>query len=411
MNRCAAGIPLLLVLASGTAYGQCLLTEVESEYNMFIELESPCMFEEGGGFAFAFFNDSLISSCKVGPYFYSEGDISSMSGYGSATASVASGRAYASFTLTPTTLSIHLETRTRVGTCTKGPCASVLTESASAGVHVVTEIDCPWSLSIDIDTMTGCPSGGGSPDPTNSPDAYWISYTDSMGNPAVGVFGRRCEGAATGCGDSDSSTVSFSGNPGTLSFGFIPNGGVMALDFNEDGRLNQDDVDDLALLLPIDISLLPSDTDGYGRFDFDTDSDVESDDLADYAALVDILGHGYLGDDDGDGDLDCDDLPGLLAHPWSPGVSICDPEYRVEFDADLDGDNDVDDRAVIMPMVQPGDLTGDGVLNFFDMAMYLDWYNTMDPRADLFPVGAPDGMFNFFDMTEYLDRYNNQACP
>jgi hypothetical protein len=48
-----------------------------------------------------------------------------------------------------------------------------------------------------------------------------------------------------------------------------------------------------------------------------------------------------------------------------------------------------------------------GVLNFFDLAAYLDLYNTGSPGADL---AAPFGTINFFDLAAYLDLFN-AGCP
>jgi hypothetical protein len=55
----------------------------------------------------------------------------------------------------------------------------------------------------------------------------------------------------------------------------------------------------------------------------------------------------------------------------------------------------------------PADLTGDGNLNFFDLAAYLDLFNAGDPAADLAP---PTGTINFFDLAAYLDTFN-AGCP
>ncbi len=55
----------------------------------------------------------------------------------------------------------------------------------------------------------------------------------------------------------------------------------------------------------------------------------------------------------------------------------------------------------------PGDVNGDGLLNFFDLAAYLDLFNANDPGADLAP---PSGVLNFFDLAAYLDAYN-AGCP
>lgn len=54
----------------------------------------------------------------------------------------------------------------------------------------------------------------------------------------------------------------------------------------------------------------------------------------------------------------------------------------------------------------PGDLTGDGMLNFFDVSAFLQAYNAMDPIADF----NNDGMFNFFDVSAFLQAYN-AGCP
>lgn len=48
-----------------------------------------------------------------------------------------------------------------------------------------------------------------------------------------------------------------------------------------------------------------------------------------------------------------------------------------------------------------------GVLNFFDLSAYLDFYNAQDPAADL---AAPFGVFNFFDLAAFLDAFN-AGCP
>ena len=52
------------------------------------------------------------------------------------------------------------------------------------------------------------------------------------------------------------------------------------------------------------------------------------------------------------------------------------------------------------------DITGDGQLNFFDVAAYMDLFNAGDPAADI----TGDGNLNFFDVSAYLDLYN-AGCP
>ncbi|MCA9276511.1 MAG: VCBS repeat-containing protein [Phycisphaerales bacterium] len=52
------------------------------------------------------------------------------------------------------------------------------------------------------------------------------------------------------------------------------------------------------------------------------------------------------------------------------------------------------------------DLTGDGLLDFFDVSSFLSAYNTQDPIADF----NGDGMLNFFDVSAFLIAYN-AGCP
>ena len=52
------------------------------------------------------------------------------------------------------------------------------------------------------------------------------------------------------------------------------------------------------------------------------------------------------------------------------------------------------------------DLTGDGVLDFFDVSMYLGMFGSNDPQADL----TGDGMLDFFDVSAYLSAFN-AGCP
>ena len=54
----------------------------------------------------------------------------------------------------------------------------------------------------------------------------------------------------------------------------------------------------------------------------------------------------------------------------------------------------------------PADLTGDGVLNFFDVSAFLIAYNSMQPSADF----NGDGQFNFFDVSAFLVAYS-AGCP
>lgn len=52
------------------------------------------------------------------------------------------------------------------------------------------------------------------------------------------------------------------------------------------------------------------------------------------------------------------------------------------------------------------DLTGDGVLDFFDVSAFLSAYTAQDPAADF----TGDGAFDFFDVSAFLNAYN-AGCP
>jgi hypothetical protein len=54
----------------------------------------------------------------------------------------------------------------------------------------------------------------------------------------------------------------------------------------------------------------------------------------------------------------------------------------------------------------PADLTGDGLLNFFDVSAFLSAFAAMDPIADF----NPDGVFNFFDVSAFLGAFA-AGCP
>ncbi len=54
----------------------------------------------------------------------------------------------------------------------------------------------------------------------------------------------------------------------------------------------------------------------------------------------------------------------------------------------------------------PADLDGNGELNFFDISLFLGFFNIQDPSADL----NNDGAWNFFDVSQYIAQYN-QGCP
>ncbi len=70
------------------------------------------------------------------------------------------------------------------------------------------------------------------------------------------------------------------------------------------------------------------------------------------------------------------------------------------------------------PPVEPGDialapaaacaadLTGDGLLNFFDISAFLSAFSVQDPDADF----TGDGLYDFFDVSAYLSAFS-AGCP
>jgi len=58
------------------------------------------------------------------------------------------------------------------------------------------------------------------------------------------------------------------------------------------------------------------------------------------------------------------------------------------------------------PAECPADLNGDGQLNFFDVAAFLEGFTRQDPAADF----TGDGEFNFFDVSAFLIAFS-AGCP
>lgn len=54
----------------------------------------------------------------------------------------------------------------------------------------------------------------------------------------------------------------------------------------------------------------------------------------------------------------------------------------------------------------PADLTGDGILNFFDVSAFLGAFAANDPLADF----TGDGIYNFFDVSAFLSAFA-AGCP
>lgn len=56
--------------------------------------------------------------------------------------------------------------------------------------------------------------------------------------------------------------------------------------------------------------------------------------------------------------------------------------------------------------ISPADLSGDGMLDFFDVSIFLSAFNEQDPIADF----DEDGMYTFFDVSAFLTRFSDGGC-
>jgi len=94
---------------------------------------------------------------------------------------------------------------------------------------------------------------------------------------------------------------------------------------------------------------------------------------------------------------------------WTaPDVGSSDARLRLVI-RDADGNESFDDSDVSFTITGTSciaDLTGDGVLDFFDVSAFLNAYTAMDSLADF----TGDGVYDFFDVSVFLNAYN-AGCP
>lgn len=165
-----------------------------------------------------------------------------------------------------------------------------------------------------------------------------------------------------------------------------------------------------------------------GTFDFDSDGMVDGDPAA--QALTGwqlVTGNGDIGTDGA-----------YIPETNAPGAIGIEDAFDVFIDVDLDGiieplgtffyggfacvgpTGNTPFSQFYMKLYGPGTFVCcgldifpvgdcDGLLNFFDVIQFLDWYSTGDPRADIFPYPG-DGQFNFFDINQYLAAFA-VGCP
>lgn len=94
---------------------------------------------------------------------------------------------------------------------------------------------------------------------------------------------------------------------------------------------------------------------------------------------------------------------------WNaPDVGSTDAVLRLVI-RDSDGDESFDDSDLSFTITGSTcavDLTGDGVLDFFDISAFLNAFGSMDPVADL----TGEGDFDFFDISAFLSAFS-AGCP
>jgi agmatine deiminase len=94
---------------------------------------------------------------------------------------------------------------------------------------------------------------------------------------------------------------------------------------------------------------------------------------------------------------------------WNaPDVGTTEARLRLVI-RDGDGNESFDDSDLTFTITGTScvaDLTGDGVLNFFDVSVFLNAYSANDPLADF----TGDGTLDFFDVSAFLNAFN-AGCP
>lgn len=87
-------------------------------------------------------------------------------------------------------------------------------------------------------------------------------------------------------------------------------------------------------------------------------------------------------------------------------VEVVDPTPWVRFEALRDAFMRESRSFTVRACVAPGDYTGDGSVDFFDVSAFLSDFNAAQPAADL----NGDGVFNFFDVSAFLRAFGEGGC-
>lgn len=90
--------------------------------------------------------------------------------------------------------------------------------------------------------------------------------------------------------------------------------------------------------------------------------------------------------------------------PEADSFEISPDRLRIELTMEVDPFTD--DIRIVTESSCLADLTGDGVLNFFDVSAFLAAFAASDQVADF----TGDGAFNFFDVSAFLSAFTS-GCP
>jgi hypothetical protein len=178
-------------------------------------------------------------------------------------------------------------------------------------------------------------------------------------------------------------------------------------DVTGDARFNQDDID--FLVNNVVGTPMASDPLYTDRFEFNGNEVVDGDDINILQCFVDAcLDARRIGDANCDNVIDCADLMIAGVQPFA-GESFTGSVYNVGLDADLDGDNDADDKEALRDVllsVEPANYSLDTILNFFDNSAFIGLFNAGDLRADV----NGDGTLNFFDVSAWITAFSSPNC-
>lgn len=128
-----------------------------------------------------------------------------------------------------------------------------------------------------------------------------------------------------------------------------------------------------------------------------------------------VQGGGFTGNFFDQNVLDTQNV-GTLAFGFSVPLNAASGSYRLRLTISTSGIGQRDQSEVLSSLTSsfviqvqnpcPADLSGDGMLDFFDVSAFLTAFSSMDPVADF----NNDGAFDFFDVSVFLSEFA-AGCP